>query len=68
MARKSNDYHLDQLRDAVIANPDRRAGWFARLFNTDDKTIQRQLPQLEERGDLLSEDENGRLRFWRKRC
>lgn len=64
MARKRNERDLDQLCDAIIEHPNRRAGWFARLFGRDDKFVQRQLIQLEDRGDLLEEDDAGRLRFF----
>jgi hypothetical protein len=67
MARKADDNRLDNLREAIVENPGRRAGWFARLLGEDNKTITRALPQLEERGDLLAEDEEGRLTWFGRR-
>ncbi len=68
MARKTNEHNLDQLRDAIIENPEQRAGWFARLLGRDNKSVMRELPQLENRGDMLSEDENGRISWYGRRC
>lgn len=67
MARKVNQDNLDHLREAVISNPEQKAGWFARLLQTDNKAISRALPQLEERGDLLMEDDNGRISWFGRR-
>ena len=67
MARKINHDNLDSLREAIISNPEQRAGWFARLLETDNKSITRALPQLEERGDLLMEDDNGRISWFDRR-
>lgn len=67
MARSANQQRLNELRDAIKAHPDRRAGFFARLLGTDNKSVTRSLPQLEERGDLLMEDDRGRLRWFGRR-
>ena len=67
MARKSNRQKLDQLCDAIIENPEQRAGWFARLLGRDNKSVIRDLPQLEDRGDMLMEDDYGRI-SWYGRC
>lgn len=67
MARKSNQQNLDQLRDVIIENPEERAGWFANLLGRDNKSVQRDLPKLEERGDLLMEDDNGRISWYGRR-
>ncbi len=67
MARKSNQQKLDHLRDVIIENPDQRAGWFAQLLGRDNKSVMRDLPKLEERGDLLVEDDNGRISWFGRR-
>ena len=68
MARKGDAQRLDDIRDTIIDNPGRRPGWLARRLGFDNKTMMRALTQLEDRGDLLVEDERGRLSwFGRKR-
>lgn len=67
MARRSNQQHLDELRDAIMEYPDQKAGWLARLLGRDNKAVQRDLPQLESRGDLLMEDADGRLQWYGRR-
>ncbi|MCP5094610.1 MAG: hypothetical protein GY943_03565 [Chloroflexi bacterium] len=67
MARKTNHQHLDRLRETIIENPNQKAGWFSRKLNRDNKSVVRALPQLEERGDMLMEDENGRLSWFGRR-
>ncbi|MCI0394300.1 MAG: hypothetical protein L0332_08045 [Chloroflexi bacterium] len=67
MGRKSDEERLDEIRDAIVENPGHRPGWFARLLGYDNKTMTRALPQLEERGDLLAEDDDGRLSWQGRR-
>ncbi len=67
MARKGNQAQLDQLVEAIKANPNQKAGWFARLLGRDNKSIMRALPQLEDRGELLMEDEDGRISWFGRR-
>lgn len=67
MARKADHTKLDQLKDAIQANPGHRAGHYARQLGRDNKSVTRALPQLEERGDLLAEDDNGRLSWFGRR-
>lgn len=64
MARKGDAQRLDTIRDTIIRNPGRRPGWVARLLGVDNKTVMRALTQLEARGDLLVEDEAGRLSWF----
>jgi predicted ArsR family transcriptional regulator len=61
MARHADEERLDEIRDAIIRHPGRRPGRIARMLGLDNKAIQRALPQLEARGDLLAEDSEGRL-------
>ena len=67
MARKGDAERLDQIRDAIIHNPGRRPGWVARRLGFDNKTVMRALTQLEDRGELLIEDERGRLSWFGRR-
>lgn len=67
MARRSNQQHLDELRDAIMEHPDQKAGWLARLLGRGNKDVMRDLPQLEARGDLLTEDDDGRLQWYGRR-
>jgi hypothetical protein len=67
MARKSNQQQLDELRNAIIEYPEQRAGWFAQFLGRDNKSVLRDLPKLEERGDLLYEDDNGRISWFGRR-
>lgn len=67
MARKANQQNLNRLRDAIIEHPEQRAGWLASLLGRDNKSVMRDLPKLEERGDLLTEDDNGRISWFGRR-
>jgi DNA-binding MarR family transcriptional regulator len=67
MARRADEERLDAIREAIILNPGKRPGRIARLLGIDSKTVQRALPQLEARGDLLVEDERGRLHWFGRR-
>lgn len=67
MTRKANQENLDRLRDAIAENPEQRAGWFATLLGRDNKSVNRDLPKLEERGDLLMEDDNGHISWFGRR-
>lgn len=67
MARKADQQSLDTLLDTIIENPEQRAGWFASLLGRDNKSVNRDLPKLEERGDLLMEDDSGRISWFGRR-
>ncbi|MEZ4705921.1 MAG: hypothetical protein R3A44_01865 [Caldilineaceae bacterium] len=67
MGRNRNDQKLDEIVTAIQANPESKAGTIGTLLGLDDKTMQRALMQLEDRGDLLEEDDKGRLRWFGKR-
>lgn len=66
MGRQADDVRLDDIREAIIRNPEQKPGRLARMLGLDNKTVQRALPLLEARGDLLVEDERGRLSFFRR--
>lgn len=61
MARKADVQRLDTVLDTIIDYPGRKPGWIARRLGLDNKTMMRALTQLEARGDLLAEDERGRV-------
>lgn len=67
MGRKQDTQRLDEILAAIQANPDTKPGSIGTLLGLDDKTIQRALVQLNDRGDLLSEDDHGHLRWFDKR-
>lgn len=64
MARTGNQDRLDEIISAIQENPEKKAGWIARFLNTDNKTLTRALPQLEDRGELIFEDDKGRLTWF----
>ncbi len=63
MGQRPDEERLDLIRDAIIHHTGSRPGQIARLLRLDNKTVQRALVQLDDRGDLLAEDEQGHL-FW----
>ena len=67
MARPANDKQLDEIRQVIQDYPAHRAGWFARWLGRDNKSVTRALPQLEARGDLLQEDDEGRISWFGRR-
>lgn len=67
MSKKIDDQRLDEVTKVIQENPDRKPGWLATLLGRDDKGFQRDLVHLEERGDLLQEDDQGRLRWFGQR-
>lgn len=67
MGRNRDNLRLDAIRALIQQNPDQKAGWLARQLGYDNKTVLRALTQLEERGDLFQEDDNGRLRWFGRR-
>jgi DNA-binding IclR family transcriptional regulator len=67
MGRKRDDERLDQVLDFIQRHPDQKAAAVAQQMGLDNKTLQRSLAYLEARGDLLLEDDTGRLRWFGKR-
>lgn len=67
MGRRQDTQRLEIIAQAIEQNPGRRPGWFARLLGLDNKSIMRALPQLEDNGYLLAEDEQGRVSFFGRR-
>lgn len=61
MPRQANDDRLNQLRRAIKENPGKRAGFFSRLLNWRREEVSRRLVSLNDRGELLSEDDRGGL-------
>ena len=57
--RKPED--LQRLYRAIEEYPGQRPSFFARLLNWPRSKVLRALPDLEDRGYLLSEDDRGRL-------
>ncbi|RIK38089.1 MAG: hypothetical protein DCC55_22250 [Chloroflexi bacterium] len=67
MGRKQDDQRLDEILAAILTQPEQKAGSIATQLGLDDKTIQRALVQLEDRGDLLLQDDKGRLSWFGQR-
>ncbi len=67
MPRRRKPQDLERLYQAVQRHPGRRASWLARLLGWPRSKVTRALPDLEEQGYLLYEDEQGRLFPFRRR-
>jgi len=67
MARRRDDERLETIVAAIKENPNRKPGWLARRLGYDNKTMMRALYQLEDSGELLAEDERGRLSWLKRR-
>ncbi len=71
MPRRRDPNDLERLYEAIQENPGQRASFFARLLKWPRSKVTRALPDLEDHGYLLSEDEKGRLfpfrKPWKKR-
>ena len=66
MARKAQPERLEAIYKKVEENPGRHAGFIARLLGLHRSEVTRMLPALEERGYLLSEDQDGHLYPYKK--
>jgi predicted ArsR family transcriptional regulator len=66
MGRKQDDQRLDEIL-AAIQSQSAKAGTVGAWLGLDNKTVQRALVQLEDRGDLLWEDDSGKLGWFGKR-
>jgi DNA-binding IclR family transcriptional regulator len=67
MGRRRDDQRLNEILAAIQANPETKAGTISTLLDLDDKTVQRALVQLADRGDLLAEDDHGLISWFGKR-
>lgn len=61
MPRRRKPEDLEVLYRAVERHPGQRPGWLARLLGWPRSKVTRALPDLEEHGRLLYEDDQGRL-------
>ncbi len=68
MGRKGSDNRLDEITAYIQDHGDQKAGTIASALGMDNKSMMRALSQLEDRGDMLSEDDAGRLSWfgWRR--
>ena len=64
MGRSRDDQRLDAIRDMIQQCPDRKPAWIAQQLGYDKKIVQRALSQLADRGDLMWEDDQGRLHWF----
>jgi Mn-dependent DtxR family transcriptional regulator len=67
MARKQDEQRLQTIATMIQQYPGRKPGWIARILGLDNKTMMRALPQLEDSGYLLVEDEHGGVSFFGRR-
>ncbi|MHB8779029.1 MAG: MarR family transcriptional regulator [Anaerolineales bacterium] len=67
MARKSQQDRLDGIYRTIEQNPGEKAGFLARLLRLNRSEMTRALPALEEKGLLVSEDEQGGLWPFKKK-
>ncbi|MCX6043531.1 MAG: hypothetical protein NT075_00345 [Chloroflexi bacterium] len=67
MGRKRDDQRLDEILAVIQSQPEQKAGTIGTQLGLDDKTIQRAFVQLEDRGDLLQQDDNDRVSWFGKR-
>jgi DNA-binding IclR family transcriptional regulator len=61
MARHAYDKRLKDIYKKVEEHPGKRPGFIARLLGLNRSEVMRSLPTLENKGLLLSEDEQGGL-------
>lgn len=66
MGRQPQTGRLEKMYGAVEQNPGRKAGYIARLLDHPRSMLSRMLPSMEVQGYLLSEDDNGGLRPYRR--
>lgn len=64
MGRKSNEQRLDEIREYVQDHPWEKPGTVASQLGIDNKTMMRALTQLEDRGELLQEDDKGAISWF----
>lgn len=68
MGRRPSERRLEQYEELVPPYPEGiRPSQLARLLGVARSTVQRDLPELEERGTLLMEDRRGFLSLFRRR-
>jgi DNA-binding IclR family transcriptional regulator len=68
MGRKPNQDRLDRYEDLIPEHPGSiRQSALARMLGVPRSTVMRDLPALEDRGTLLSEDRRGRLSLFQRR-
>lgn len=61
MARKPRQERLEGIYRTIEEHPGEKAGFLARLLGLNRSEVTRALPALEEKGLMVSEDEQGGL-------
>lgn len=61
MARPANQNRAEQIYRTIEKHPGKKAGFFARLLGLQRSEVTRTLPNLEDRGLHLIEDDKGGL-------
>ncbi len=67
MARKTDDEKLKEIYNKVTEHPGKKPGFIARILGLNRSEVTRALPSLQERGLLVSEDDQGGLWPFNKR-
>lgn len=66
MARPANTNRVEQIYRTIEKHPGKKAGFIARLLELNRSEVTRALPSLDEKGLLVSEDDQGGLWPYRK--
>jgi hypothetical protein len=61
MGRKANETRIQEIASLLQAQPGCKAGEYARMLGMHREDFNRALVQLNDRGILLAEDDNGHL-------
>lgn len=61
MARPANQDRAEQVYRKIEEHPGKRPGFFARLLGLNRSEVTRILPTLQDKGLLISEDDQGGL-------
>lgn len=67
MARKPKKTRLENIYSSIEENPGNKPGFLARKLNIPRSSVTRSLPNMEDDGYLLSEDEQGGLWPFRRK-
>lgn len=67
MARNTDDEKLKEIYNKVTEHPGKKPGFIARILGLNRSEVTRALPSLQERGLLVSEDDQGGLWPFNKR-
>jgi hypothetical protein len=64
MSRKANDTRLQKAKNMILSSPGEKSSFYAKKLGIHPYDFNTLLAMLNERGFYLSEDDDGRLRFF----